>query len=107
MPRPTNLFGNTPEQLVATFRGALLPHPAPTQPTRTTPSTGKKRFNTHRHRLAQFNEFYRQCPPPPFQCLHSFALVGTPDRMLFIIVRRYGSAAAAPGERRTLTTIQS
>src|SRR5450631_2319324 len=83
MPRPTNLFGNTPEQLVATFRGALLPHPSPTQPTRTTPSTGKKRFNTHRHRLAQFNEFYRQCPPPPFQCLHSFALVGTPDRMLF------------------------
>jgi hypothetical protein len=37
------------------------------------------------NRLAQFNEFYRQCPRPPLLCLHSFALVGTADRMLFII----------------------
>ena len=33
--------------------------------------------------------FYRQCPRPPFHCIHSFALVGTPDRMLFIIVRYF------------------
>ena len=80
-------FGNTPEHAVANFTGALLPHPEPAQPTPTTPSTRKKPFNTHTHthRLAQFNEFYRKCPRPPLRCFHTYALVGTPDRMLFII----------------------
>ena len=75
-----------PDQAVATFRGALTPHPAPTQPTRTTPSTAKSDSIPISNRLAQFNEFYRQYPRRPLPRLHSFALVGTPDRMLFIIV---------------------
>ena len=34
---------------------------------------------------AQFNEFYRQCPPQVFPTLRIFFGAGTADRMLFII----------------------
>jgi hypothetical protein len=40
--------GDTPKQVVATLTGTLLPRSSPAQLTRITPSTGKKRFNTHK-----------------------------------------------------------
>jgi hypothetical protein len=34
---------------------------------------------------AQFNEFYRQCPPPSLSRLLKSSHAGTADRMLFVI----------------------
>src|SRR5579872_1728071 len=74
---PPNFSGQTPKQVGAIFPGALIFHPSTLQPPRTNSSTGKSDSIPKGHRLAHFNEFYRQCPRRPLQCsplLSSWAL---------------------------------
>ena len=97
MPWYRDFIGNSSGQTFSGARNVSGPSLSLLQPRADLLIPGKTRFNPQSSRLAQFNEFYRQCSRRPLPCSRTLSRVSTPDRMLFIIGSEFVDSPAVVG----------